>query len=166
MNRNVVPIEDPHSLLHVINYKQNKDFERYVQVKTHDSKKILKINTPDSLTYFRLQHELSEAQRKQDQFNILRNDRINGLITQNLIDYDKKMMDKDSVNHYEIEEKIKQTKLYKRGLELGKLLKPDVIEEEEVDVDSKIGHRNLIALKSNVNEKTKGLMKSKTMKHL
>ena len=166
MNRND-GIEDANCLLHISNYKQNRDFEKFVQIKTHNNKNILKINTPDSLTYFRLQHELSEAKRKQEQFNILRNDRIKGLMTQNLIDYDKKIMNEDDMNHNEIEEKIKQTKFYKKGLELGKLLKPDIKIEKELE--NKMGQlfKNIFTLRTHNNqkEKSKSFMKSKTIKH-
>ena len=116
-----------------------------------DNKNMLKINVQDTFTYFRLEHEISEVKRKQEQFKILQNDHINSLINHDLVDYDKKMMDAENMNQFEVEEKIKETKSFKKGLDLGKLLKPSIKKDNEHDITEFIG--NTFSMKNNFNHK-------------
>ena len=146
--------------MHIANYKQNQDFEKHTQFITHNSKNILKINTKDTLTYFRLEHEISEAKRKQDEFNILRDNHINRLMGHDLVDYDKKIMEEN--NQFEMQERIKKTKSYNQGLELGKLLKPGLnIDHEHEMIGQSIRKKLTMKTSSSYSKGTQKLMKLK-----
>eukprot|EP01016_Furgasonia_blochmanni_P056906 TRINITY_DN9792_c0_g1_i8.p1 TRINITY_DN9792_c0_g1~~TRINITY_DN9792_c0_g1_i8.p1 ORF type:complete len:310 (+),score=52.13 TRINITY_DN9792_c0_g1_i8:138-1067(+) len=126
-------LDDPESLLHIADYKQNQDIKSHVSLENLENDvKRMNIKVTDSFTFFRLQHEIQETHRKTSDFVRAKQTFFESGDSQKLLDYDKsiKYGVNDSDESPPLSDLIKQSEEYLRGVEIGKRIKNSMLKNK------------------------------------
>lgn len=123
-------------MLHVAHYTQNKQLMDYVKIEEEGDSNYLKMDVPDCHTFFRLQHELYEINRKKQDFEEMKAKIFDRKNEDDLFEYDKRLKTTIGVQIQSQENiaKIKESKQYLKGKNLAQRIIPSKMKKMDTEV--------------------------------
>ena len=93
----------------------------FVKIEHEEDSSYLKLNVPDCQTFFRLQHELYEINRKKQDFEEMKAKIFDKKDSQDLLEYDKRIKTVVAIQSQNMDDvaKMKGSKNYQKGLKLA-----------------------------------------------